>query len=91
MRSAELISIVGATPDPRRPGTNLTLEQQVKWVALNTAGNLCYLNSKSQNALRNKKSTLMHRFHPLPLEPAEIDGGIAHECCIGGSSYPSPH
>lgn len=45
----------GSTPDPKQPEGGLTLEQQVQWVALYTAGNFVYLYSKGQNALRAKK------------------------------------
>lgn len=44
----------GATPDPKQP-QGPTLEQQVQWVALYTAGNFVYLYSKGQNAVRAKK------------------------------------
>lgn len=50
----ELFSVAGSTPDPKQP-QGPTLEQQVQWVALYTAGNFVYLYSKGQNAIRAKK------------------------------------
>jgi len=50
----ELFSISGNTPDHRAP-QGPSVEQQVQWVSLFTAGNLVYLYSKGQNALRTKK------------------------------------
>ncbi len=46
--------MAGSTPDPKQP-QGPTLEQQVQWVALYTAGNFVYLYSKGQNAVRAKK------------------------------------
>jgi hypothetical protein len=46
--------VSGSTPDPKQP-QGPTLEQQVQWVALYTAGNFVYLYSKGQNAVRAKK------------------------------------
>jgi len=52
----EMFSLSGATTDPKQPPNGPTLEQQTRWMALYTAGNLVYLYSKGQNALRSKKA-----------------------------------